>query len=382
MQSSHDVLASLRSLAQQLQHGVSHEVSAPKLSHYRNLPESVVQSYEILSTGARLIHATATKFTLVGKIDAEQTKPLQEQLLQGCELVATGCISICSDGTGCAMPTRRHVRSASRNIVQAVISLVEAVTSSSADDAKGIIDATASKTGVVWEACEYVSNKKLPMGNRNAIRRDLLTYQMECQETLQEFQQMLDEGPSCETIDKVITDAALSRSAELSDEGAMWEAFLSDQNNQYSEIELSVAVPCHALLKCSRGCLNVALQTMEAAGQDPCHFPCIAELIHKVQIVGDGVTELGACLYPPLNYEGIEKEATRQANAIRETLDYVHELSRSSEFASIQLPEETIDLRLKVAEAVERREFELLEAISVVTTIPSNDTIAEHNRDL
>jgi hypothetical protein len=372
------VLSRLRNLAQKLQDGVSHEQSAPTLSHYRQLPDQVVQAYDLLSNGATLIHATATKFTLMGKIDFAKTQSIQEQLLQGCELVATGCIAICSDGTGCALPTRRHARSAARNIVQAVIALVEAVASggSDTDGANGdnVIDAAASKTGVVWEACDYITNKKLPVGNRNSVRRDLLTFQMECQETLQEFQQMIDEGPAPEILDEKVMDSAESSSPageilSSDDEGAMWEAFLSDQPNQYSEIELSIVVPCHALLKCSRGCLNVALQAIEAAGQEPDSFSSISELFHKTLLVGDGVTELGASLYPPLSYESVENEARRQAGALRETLQYVQRLSLSSdEVAAIQLPQETLDLRLKVADAVEKREAELVQALTAVKT--------------
>lgn len=97
------VLSRLRNLAQKLQDGVSHEQSPPTLSHYRQLPDPVVQAYDLLSNGAALIHATATKFTLMGKIDFAKTQSIQEQLLQGCELVATGCIAICSDGSSEAL---------------------------------------------------------------------------------------------------------------------------------------------------------------------------------------------------------------------------------------------------------------------------------------
>jgi Grap2 and cyclin-D-interacting len=133
---------------------------------------------------------------------------------------------------------------------------------------------------------------------------------------------------------------------------------------------LSVALPCLALLKCSNGCLNVALQTIEAAGQDTCSFWCISELFDKVLLVGDGVTELGASLYPPMNYELVGKEAKRQAGAVRETLEYVQKLSLSAGLVdAIQLPQETIDLRSKVADAVEKREFELVQALTMGNTI-------------
>lgn len=328
------VLETLRTLAHTLQHGVSYQQSAPTLSHYRELPESVIQSYDVLSQGAQLIHATATKYTLVGKIDVEKTYPLQDQLVQGCELVATGCVAVCADITGCSRSTRRHARQAARNIVQSVISLIESDAS-----------AANSKTGVVWETCDFVS--KLPKGNRNAMRRDLLTYKMECQETLQEFQQVIDKGPC--------NDATVR---ETDDD--LWQDFMSD--DQYNETEFAVALPSLALFKCTRGSLNIAIDAMETIGKDTESLNFIADLFERAALVGEGLTDFGACLYSPFDYSSVKDEAKRQVAAVRNLLEFVQNLIRDG---PVQFSTETVSLVSKVSVALEKREQEILEAISV-----------------
>ena len=253
------IIDSLQQLGQRVQ-ALPYQESAPQLSHYRTLPISVQQSYSMLQQGAALVHATSTKYTLMGKLDAGEQTKICADLVKGCQYLATGCLALHDPLTGCARSTRHHARQAVRGILQTVTQLVECF----AIDHTGVPTESqigAQKTGAVWEMCNVILEKKLPVGNRNAMRRDLLTYMKDCHETLTEFQEKVDKGPS-------LKEEEAEETKEFVDDGGLspWEAFLDGDEDQYSTQELPVAIACVAVVRCSRGSINAALQAMEAVG--------------------------------------------------------------------------------------------------------------------
>ena len=56
-------------------------------------PDDVTKAYELLQQGAQLVHSTATKYTLVGKIDEAEQKKLGADLMSGCEMLGAATLS-------------------------------------------------------------------------------------------------------------------------------------------------------------------------------------------------------------------------------------------------------------------------------------------------
>jgi hypothetical protein len=84
-----------------------------------------------------------------------------------------------------------------------------------------------------------VLEKKLPIGNRNAMRRDWFTYMADCNETLEEFQALIDEGPELREEDE---EGQETTAADKSD----YDAF-EDFMGGHDQIQLGRATDCHRL---------------------------------------------------------------------------------------------------------------------------------------
>lgn len=380
------VIAQLQILAQTLASLPSTTATPPpQLSHYRSIPKAVSQAYHTMEQGAVLVSATATKYTLMGKLNVEEQSKMSADLLQGCQHIATSCLALhCDkppkggnddddaggddvDGMGCSRSARQHARQAARAILTTVIQLMEAFVQGEAVETDHP-NLGAQKTGAVWEACQNVTEKKMPRGNRNAMRRDLLTYRLECHETWQEFQAMV-----------VAAEAAQPENVNLEEEPPQdedqWEAFLNGQQDQYSVAELPVAASCVSIFKISRGSINLALQAIEAVGEqlssnnnnnndvDKAQLSWISALHDLASAVGCGVTDLGATLYPPLDYESVYVQAERQFKAVSAVVQYILDATTTTTTTcSFDLPSDITELASKLQTAIATRQSEASQA--------------------
>eukprot|EP00977_Amphora_coffeiformis_P022430 scaffold10861_cov180-Amphora_coffeaeformis.AAC.17 len=348
------------------------------LSHYRVLPDATKEAYEIMQQGAALVHGTSTKYTLLGKLDTVEQTKMSKDLQQGCELIATACLVLHEKSTGSSLSLRKHAVQASRAIVVTTIQLLEAYTHGDALHSQQ--DLGAQKTGAVWQTCSVVLDKKLPMGNRNAMRRDLLTYTSECQETLDEFQELLDKGPASSM------DAIPESQVEDS-----WEIFLGGQSEQYgTPKELAVGQAAFSILKISRGTVKLSLQACDAVGEQLKESSsdeertCLVErqarlewmrLLHEeCCLVGEGVTDLGTTLYPPLKLSDVTAQLSLQMRRIEKVLDHVHAASivvhdretDSNRTISLDFHIDVSTMAGKLKGAMNKRKEEVLAALLAV----------------
>lgn len=323
--------------------------SAPQLSHWRTPTSAVTTAYEFMFQGGNLLHSTSTKYTLVGKIDFDEGSKLSKDILRGCELVATGALILCTDDMGCARSTRYYAKQSARSVVKVCEQLIECFVTG--DWQKSDTEA-AVKTGAVWSCCDQL--EKIPTGNRNSMRRDLLTWTMECNETMKEFQELIDMGVGEEGGDE-----------------STWDDFMGGESEQYSALELPIAQACLALIKCSRGTMNVCIQACECVGdqlgndRDDQLLSFIRNLHDLARLVGEGMTDLGTMMYPPLELQALDEEGThltKQAMMQKDALIAVQTLVLDR--CPCELSEEVTALASKLKSASETRGCEALSAIS------------------
>mmetsp|Transcript_7811 Transcript_7811/g.11234 ORF Transcript_7811/g.11234 Transcript_7811/m.11234 type:complete len:380 (+) Transcript_7811:212-1351(+) len=345
---------------------------AAVLSHWRELPEQVETSYTMMQDGASLVEATSTKYTLVGKIDLDEGAKMASELLKGVQLIAAGAFVICNDKdhVGCSRSARHYARQSSRAILSTTIALVEAFL---CKDTWANKEIGAQKTGAVWTSCQAL--QKMPKGNRTCMRRDLLTWAMECNETMQEFTEMVELGAT-----------ESSGDANQDNDDNAWDDFCGGDDDQYTSLELPVAEACVALIKCSRGTLNVALKACECAGEaisqsksagDQDRINAILDWINTLfglaRFVGEGVTDLGTLLYPPLELQkksdtddcALEKQLVVQRDAIVKLNELCLDATPKGQQESIDLSEEVTELSSKLKAAAQRRFDEAEKAIKV-----------------
>ncbi|CAB9517662.1 Phosphatidylserine synthase [Seminavis robusta] len=347
--------------------------ASAKLGHYQDIPNDIQQSYEYMQQGASLVHATSTKYTLVGKLSPKDAAKVAQDLLKGCQLIATGALVISNDAYGCARSTRHYTNQAARSIIMSVIQLVQALNDPS--DHKILEkdnNLAAQKCGAVWQTCDNMTQKEFPRGNRNATRRELLTWMTECKETMHEFQEMIDRGQATGNNND-------DNDPQQDDEENMptFEEFLCQMaggdgdDEHYTAKELELAKPAVALIKCSRGSMNVVLKACESASKhlggldSPPETTnsvfCFLQKAHDLaRVVAEGMTDLGALLYPTISEQDVARQGAKQTQSITTLLDYVLDSA-----TQMELNEETVEMAFKIRSNVDKRHKELQAAIEL-----------------
>jgi UPF0176 protein len=327
------VIESLSHLIDYVKNDKSCSTNPPTLSHYRDIPEEVQKAYTLIDNGAQMIHSTATKYTLVGKINLKDQVKLGTDLLRGCELIGAALHVLLQDHSGCSRAVRHLTQRAALAIFINVLHLVEAFEDGSALDG----NVGAQMTGAVWEACDEVLNKLLPKGNRNAIRRELFTWQKEIQDTMEEFQDMIDLGPA----------DGIDGNDDAGDEEDEDDFFGMDGEEQYDVKDFPIAKACLHIIKNSRGNMKIAVETCEVLGekhqaaQDDGYLASILQVLSYARSVGEGVTDLGSLLYPPIcdNLGELQSQVAKQMHFIKALQEYILGLegmpSKITELASI-----------------------------------------------
>ena len=289
------------------------KLPALPISHWRTLPSIVTEAYKLLTDGAEYIHATSTKYTLVGKVDTKEGGNLAIELRKGAELIGTGTLLLYSQSHGSSRSLRHYIKQSSRGIILSVISLVQSFEDGLAqgkpNDGNNV---GAQKTGAVWAACDKLINT-LPRGNRAAMQRELMVWVRDCNESIEEFDEMLALGPR----------------DDEAEEGGEEEENMMDEE-QYTESEIKVAKSSVNVIKCSKNLLGLVLKTCECVGEHMDKIIIASEKgkdnnttsgqnnndddtkkkemlqwisnLHEIaRTVGEGVTNVGILLYPPLD---------------------------------------------------------------------------------
>ena len=306
----------------------SESISPPSTPHHWNdpIPPTIIHAYETLTSGAEYLHASATKFALLGAIPTSSFDgtlyAAGSDLQRGCETMAAGCLALYCPGTLLQRPTREIVRSKCRAAVATTMSLVQTV----ADTATvNIGNRRAICAGAVWAACDGV--KDIPMGNRRCTRRESLRWVEECDETMEEFEGLLRMDPQETDVDENCDGD------DGGDEGndVGWDDFCDNAGtgDRYSVAEMNVVRPAIALIKCCRGVVNLSLWVYDHVGDSSSiddnyrvekkssdsddnsnvdNIKARGEIIHHwirclhetVLKAVEEMTNLGMALYPPL----------------------------------------------------------------------------------
>lgn len=404
------VLSSLNALKSSLPGILGVDVSASRVSsdlsvdpvyvsHYtaNDQPQNCSDALVLMKQGADIINGTATKFSLVSKASIKDSAGLSEDLRRGAEHICTGFMIICSDSkatdvidkslsSGCDLPLRRYLFKAVSQILGSVVELVR-VYACDDYDVGGITEkdnnVSAKLTGVVWSACDSLT-KQCPMNNRAAYRRGLFRYAGDCNETLEEFTEMIDCGIREEKEPSKAdneTDGGTSGEDSNSGDGggdeSLWDAFCNgDEEFLYSSKEIPIARAAIGLIKCSRGAINVALTSMDAAGMATGGSSGLlitpSALYVMAADIGCKITDLGSLLYPPLDVskrQGDDNENCALADALKLQHDALLSFlsvvicDEGRTDLSFTLPEASHDLAKRLRETTKIRFEEGMEGI-------------------
>ena len=217
----------LLSMISSLQYLDDDDSTSNRMNHYSIIPIELQNIYDTIHQQTTTIYNTVTKYTLMQQMVVPNNNttttddtntimtPITNELLQSC-CILVACMMTIHNRIIIIMilvvpkSVFRHTKTAILNLLHAVIQLVDSfsTTTTITTTSTSHID-PAQRTGVVWEACQTIigevgnQNQKrkemmistLPLGNRNAIRRDLLNFKLECQDTIQEFELLISKVP-------------------------------------------------------------------------------------------------------------------------------------------------------------------------------------------
>ena len=100
-------------------------------------------------------------------------------------------------------------------------------------------------------------------------------------------------------------------------------SFTSGNSDAYTDSEHPIALASLALIKCTRGTLKVLLEVCDTVAEsssssssDSLGIDWVSQRHEEGRSLGEGMTELGSLLYPPLDLDELSDRVTFQSEAL------------------------------------------------------------------
>ncbi|XP_053288605.1 cyclin-D1-binding protein 1 homolog isoform X2 [Pleuronectes platessa] len=201
---------------------------------------------------------------------------------------------------------RRQVRDATVDVLDGVSQLVEVILSS---PLQSLSQEQLTTTGTVWSACDQFA--QLPKDNKAAVLMVLSAQMGVVKDALEEIEQALSE------VQDPFND--------ILDDDQDGDEPRGNQDTYWSDKDRLVIGPCHGLIKASAACLKKMLSSVKANGDvtTPLNLSQLDDLADITKEISPGVDDLALCLYPPMDYSGVESNVTKLAALLKKVLEII-----------------------------------------------------------
>ncbi|KAK5871916.1 hypothetical protein PBY51_012656 [Eleginops maclovinus] len=198
---------------------------------------------------------------------------------------------------------RRQVRDATVEVLEGVIQLVEVILSS---PLQSLSQEQLTSTGGVWSACD--SFTQLPRDNKAALLVVLSAQIGVVKDAIEEIEQALSEVQ--DPFSDVLDDDQDPR---------------GNQDTYWSEKDRRVIGPCQGLMKASAACLRKLTSAAKTLGDvsTPQNVAQLDDLADIIKEISPGVDDLALCLYPPMDYSGVEENVSKLAALLKKVLEII-----------------------------------------------------------
>uniref|UniRef100_A0A671UQA7 Cyclin D-type binding-protein 1 n=1 Tax=Sparus aurata TaxID=8175 RepID=A0A671UQA7_SPAAU len=229
---------------------------------------------------------------------------------------------------------RRQVRDATVEVLEGVAQLVEVILSS---PLQSLSQEQLTSTGGVWSACDQFA--QLPQDNKAAVLVVLSAQIGVVKDAIEEIEQALAEAD--DPYSDVLDD----------DQGG--DEPRGNQDTYWSEKDRSVIGPCQGLMKASAACLRKLTSAVKANG-DVSTSQNLAQLDDLADItkeISPCVDDLALCLYPPMDYSGVESNASKLATLLKKVLSIIRSshVCGESQLTWVQFLDGAVDHNLQKA---------------------------------
>ncbi|MEQ2181087.1 Cyclin-D1-binding protein 1 [Goodea atripinnis] len=201
---------------------------------------------------------------------------------------------------------RRQVRDATVEVLEGVLQLLEVILSS---PLHSLTQEQLTSTGGVWSACDQFP--QLPKENKEALLVVLSSQTGVVKDAVEEMEQALSEVQ--DPFNDVLDDDP--------DEGNP----RGNQDMYWSEKDRQVIGPCQGLTKAAAACLRKLTAAVKANGDSavPQNVAQLDDLADISREISPSVDDLALCLYPPMDYSGVENNVSKLAALLKKFLEII-----------------------------------------------------------
>ncbi|XP_017284738.1 cyclin-D1-binding protein 1 homolog [Kryptolebias marmoratus] len=229
---------------------------------------------------------------------------------------------------------RRQVRDATVEVLEGVIQLLEVILSS---PLQSLTQEQLTSTGGVWSACDRFV--QLPRDNKAALLVVLTAQIGVVKDAIEEIDQALSEAQ--DPFNDVLDDDQDGDNPR------------GNQDTYWSEKDRRVIGPCQGLMKAAAACLRKLTPAVKANGdfreaQNVAQLDDLADISVKIS---PGIDDLALCLYPPMDYSGVENNVCKLAALLKKLLEMIRfsHVCGESELTWVQFLDGAVDHNLQKA---------------------------------
>ncbi|XP_018533751.1 cyclin-D1-binding protein 1 homolog [Lates calcarifer] len=227
---------------------------------------------------------------------------------------------------------RRQVRDATVEVLEGVAQLLEVILRS---PLQTLTQEQLTSTGGVWSACDCFA--QLPRDNKAAVLVVLSAQTGVVKDAIEEIEQALSE--------------AQDPFSDVLDDDQDGDEPRGNQDTYWSEKDRRVIGPCQGLMKASAACLRKLTTAVKANGDvtTPQSLSQLDDLADIAKEISPGVDDLALCLYPPMDYSGVENNVSKLAAVLKKVLDIIRSshVCGESELTWVQFLDGAVDHNLQ-----------------------------------
>lgn len=227
---------------------------------------------------------------------------------------------------------RRQVRDATVEVLEGLAQLLDVITSS---PLQSLSQEQLTSTGTVWSACERFDS--MPKDNKAALLVVISREVGVIKDAIEEIEEALSEAqdPFGDVLDDVIEGAGPR----------------GNQDTYWSEQDRRVIGSCQGLMKASAACVRKLSSAVRARG-DVGTAQSLAQLDDLADVTRDispGVDDLALSLYPPMDYTGVENNASKLATILKKILNIIRSshVCGETELTWVQFLDNAVDHNLQ-----------------------------------
>ncbi|KAM6927753.1 cyclin-D1-binding protein 1 homolog [Xenentodon cancila] len=291
--------------------------------------------WDTLSQAVKAVSQEATKLSLAfsrGPLPSQQdAEALSESMLKSILTLSTVYYWLPKSQ---GVTLRRQVRDATVEVLEGVAQLVEVILNSPLES---LSQQQLTSTGGVWSACDQFA--QIPRDNKAALLVVLSSQVGVVKDALEEMEQALSEAQ--DPFNDVLDDEQEGGSPR------------SNLDTYWSEKDRRVIAPCQGLMKAAAACLRKLTSAVKANGdfsvaQNVAQLDDLADISKEIS---PGVDDLALCLYPPMDYSGVEDGMSKLAAVVRKVLEIIRSshVCGESELTWVQFLDGAVDHNLQKA---------------------------------